>query len=81
MNVLAKTKRCFPAPIRVNGVIQRHPQFQEFLRSWNMLLASPTEQIYNQKLAEMQAKYPTSAVKILYRYLANLERESCGCLY
>ena len=37
MNVLAKTKRWFPAPIRVNGIIQRHPQFQDFIRSWNTL--------------------------------------------
>ena len=28
-----------------------------------MLLDSPTVSIYNQRLAEMQAKYPTSAVK------------------
>jgi hypothetical protein len=47
MNVLAKTKRWFPAPVRVNGTIQRHPQFQEFIQSWNTLLASRTEHIYN----------------------------------
>jgi hypothetical protein len=58
MNVLAKTKKWFPAPIKVNGKISRHPQLQEFLRSWNALLASSTEEIYNEKLAEMQAKYP-----------------------
>jgi MULE transposase domain len=63
MNVLAKTKRWFPAPVRVNGIIQRHSQFQDFIRSWNTLLASPTEQIYNQKLAEMQTKYPIGAVR------------------
>jgi hypothetical protein len=63
MNVLAKIKRWFPAPVRVNGIIQRHPQFQDFICSWNTLLASPTEQIYNQKLAEMQTKYPIAAVR------------------
>jgi hypothetical protein len=63
MNVLAKTKKFFPAPILVNNRPIRHPQFQEFLTSWNVLLASPTVPIYNQRLAEMQAKYPTSAVK------------------
>jgi hypothetical protein len=63
MNVLAKTKRFFPAPILVNNRPVRHPSFQEFLSSWNMLLASQTVPIYNQRLAEMQAKYPTGAVK------------------
>jgi MULE transposase domain len=63
MNVLAKTKGWFPAPVRVNGTIQRHPQFQDFICSWNALLASPTEHIYNQKLAEIQAKYPAPAVR------------------
>jgi hypothetical protein len=63
MNVLAKTKRWFPAPVRVNSIIQRYPQFQDFIHSWNTLLASPIEQIYNQKLAEMQTKYPIAAVR------------------
>lgn len=63
MNVLAKTKRWFPAPIRVNGTIQRHPQFQEFIQSWNTLLASRTEHIYNQELVKFKAKYPTAAVR------------------
>ena len=63
MNVLAKTKRFFPAPIIVNNRPVRHPSFQEFLSSWNVLLASPTVSIYNQRLLEMQAKYPTGAVK------------------
>ena len=63
INVLSKTKRFFPAPVKVGERVVRHPQFQEFLRSWNMLLDSPTVSIYNQRLAEMQAKYPTSAVK------------------
>ena len=63
MNVLAKTKRWFPAPVRVNGTIQRHPQFQEFIQSWNTLLASRTEHIYNQELVKFKAKYPTAAVR------------------
>ena len=33
MNVLAKTKKWFPAPIRdTSGVYHRHPQFQEFIQ-------------------------------------------------
>jgi hypothetical protein len=63
MNVLAKTKRFFPAPVKVGDRVVRHPEFQVFLRSWNMLLDSPTVSIYNQRLAEMQVNYPTSAVK------------------
>jgi hypothetical protein len=64
MNVLAKTKKWFPAPVRdSSGVIRRHPQFQEFIQSWNTLLASPTEYIYNQELSKFKAKYPTAAVK------------------
>jgi hypothetical protein len=63
MNVLAKTKRFFPGPVKVGDKVVRHPRFQEFLSSWNVLLASPTVSIYNQRLAEMQAKYPTGAVK------------------
>jgi hypothetical protein len=47
MNILAKTKGFFPKPVRVNRVIQRAPQFQEFLRSWNTLLASPNILTYN----------------------------------
>jgi hypothetical protein len=67
MNILAKTKRWFPAPVRVNGIIERYPQFQDFICSWNTLLASPTEQFYNQKLAEIQTKYPLAAIQ----YCAN----------
>ena len=46
-----------------SGVIHRYPQFQDFIRSWNTLLASPTEQIYNQELAKCKAKYPIAAVR------------------
>jgi hypothetical protein len=66
MNVTAKTKRFFPAPVRAeNGSSQitHHPQFQEFLSSWNMLLASPTMDSYNIKLLEMRVKYPTGAME------------------
>jgi ribosomal protein S12 len=63
MNVLAKTKRFFPGPVKVGDRVMHHPQFQEFLRSWNILLDSPTMSLYNQRLAEMQAKYPTGAVR------------------
>jgi hypothetical protein len=63
MNVLAKTKRWFPAPVIVSGRAVQHPQFQEFLSSWNLLLASLTESIYKRRLAAVTSKYPASAVK------------------
>ena len=63
MNVLANTKKWFLAPVRVDGVIRQHPQFQEFIQSWNVLLDSCTEHIYNQELAKFEAKYPTAAVR------------------
>jgi hypothetical protein len=63
MNILANTKKWFPAPVRVDGVIQRHPQFQEFIQSWNVLLDSRTEHIYNQELVKFKAKYPTATVR------------------
>jgi hypothetical protein len=63
MNMLAKTKRWFPGPIKTSGKTVRHPQFQDFLSSWNTLLASPTEELYNKKLVEMRAKYPTGAIE------------------
>src|SRR3981189_1065451 len=63
MNVLTKTKKFFPANIKVNNRAVRHPSFQEFLSDWNTLIASPTVAIYNQRLLEMQAKHPTGAVK------------------
>jgi hypothetical protein len=63
MNVLAKTKRFFPGPIRHdNGRIARHPAFQEFLSAWNTLLVSPTEDDYERQLCEMRAKFPAQAM-------------------
>jgi hypothetical protein len=63
MNVLAKTRQFFPAPTRVEGRIIRHPRFQEFLSSWNSLLASSTEDLYRRQLVAMHAKYPINAMK------------------
>ena len=62
MNVLANTKKWFLAPVRVDGVIRQHPQFQEFIQSWNVLLDSCTEHMYNQELVKFKAKYPTAVV-------------------
>jgi hypothetical protein len=46
-----------------SGMYHRHPQFQEFIQSWNTLLANLTEYIYNQELSKFKAKYPTAVVK------------------
>ena len=82
MNVLAKTKRWFPAPIRdVNGVIHRHPQFQEFIQSWNTLLASPYRAHIQSRAGQIQGKIPYSRSEILCRHLATLEGKSSGVLY
>jgi hypothetical protein len=63
MNVLSKTKKWFPGPIKDSyGRAQRHPQFQQFLGSWSALLASPTEELYNQQLAEIVVKYPVTTI-------------------
>jgi hypothetical protein len=63
MDVLAKTKSFCPPSVRINGQIQRNPIFQDFLRSWNILLARPTKSIYSQRLLAWQATYPRKATK------------------
>ena len=63
MNVLAKTKGFFPSPRRgASGSIERSAEFQDFLSSWNMLLASPTVTRYEQRLQDMRTKYPARAM-------------------
>ena len=63
MNVLAKTKRFFLGLIRdSDSRVTRHPSFQEFLSSWNALLASSTKEAYNQQLQSMRDKYPAGAM-------------------
>jgi hypothetical protein len=63
MNVLAKTKKFFPGPIKGDdGKVTRHPTFQVFLCCWNALLASTTEQVYNELLEEMRIKHPVGAM-------------------
>ena len=63
INVLAKTKKHFPGPIKdANGTVKRHPFFQAFLVCWNTLLASTEEQTYNDLLQDMRSKYPAEAM-------------------
>ena len=63
MNVLAKTKKFFPGPIKdLDGNVKRHPLFQSFLSSWNILLASITQQAFDDKLEEMRLTFPVQAM-------------------
>lgn len=66
MNVLAKTKKYFPGSIKDNnGNWAWHPQFQAFLISWNGLLASTTEQQYDDRLQEIHTQFPSAAVSYI----------------
>ena len=63
MNVLAKTKKYFPGPIKGDdGTWTRHPTFQAFLNCWNTLLASATEQAFDELLDEMRIRFPLQAM-------------------
>jgi len=63
INVLAKTKKFFPPPIKdSDSKVKRHPKFQEFLSWWNILLASTTKKSYNDQLIEMRRKFPAQAM-------------------
>ena len=57
MNVLAKTKRYFPKPTRLpNGQIERHESFKAFLKAYNALIASTTEQDFKQQLEDFKKR-------------------------
>ena len=64
MNVLAKCKKHFPGPKKVDGKWRRHAKFAAFLQEWNVLLHSPTEELYTRQLAEFKkdGKHPLQAV-------------------
>jgi hypothetical protein len=63
INVLAKTKKHFPGPIKdSNRTVKRHPLFQSFLDCWNRLLASTEEQTYDDLLKEIWVEYPAQAM-------------------
>jgi len=54
MNILAKTKRFFPSPIKSpTGKVDRHPSFKVFLDDWKTLLSSGTEKSYDDQLEKM----------------------------
>ena len=66
INVLAKTKKFFPSPIKdENSKVTRHPKFKAFLDSWNTLLGSLDEQSYESKLLEMKFTFPPLAISYI----------------
>ena len=63
MNVLAKTKKHFPGPVKqANGTYCRHPSFQSFLTDWNALLSCTTLSLYNELLQKMRQNHPPLAM-------------------
>ncbi|CZS93089.1 uncharacterized protein RCO7_11158 [Rhynchosporium graminicola] len=62
MNVLAKTKKYFPGLIKgTTGNWERYPTFEVFLSSWNILLASTTEEAFDATLLEFRSQFPAGA--------------------
>jgi hypothetical protein len=70
MNVLAKTKRFFPPPVIENGVPQKHPTFQEFLKLWGVLLDSSSLEAYTSNLTKLHM-YPYGAVEYVEKTWLN----------
>jgi hypothetical protein len=63
MNVLAKTKKFFPKPVRGNdGVYRRHQKFKDFLMDWNALLLSTSKTTYDNALKKIEAVYDKGAM-------------------
>ena len=64
MNVLAKARRHFPAATKHGSEYRRHPTFKAFLKEWNALLASVTEDDFNKNLAKFRTpgRHPDAAV-------------------
>lgn len=65
MNVLAKTKKHFPAGTKRNHLLERHPDFKRFLQDWNSLIASPDINCFDNNFQTFQEPYrhPTPAVR------------------
>ena len=67
MNVLAKTKRFFPAGTRAKGTgqVERHPDHKNFLKAWKNLCCCANEDTFQQELEKFQREgmYPLGAVQ------------------
>ncbi|KAI1002050.1 hypothetical protein K3495_g6153 [Podosphaera aphanis] len=61
MNVLAKSKKHFPQPTKKGDSYVRRPDFVEFLKQWNAVLAATSKEIYEQEVAKLKAMAPKDA--------------------
>ncbi|KAI1000616.1 hypothetical protein K3495_g7581 [Podosphaera aphanis] len=61
MNVLAKSKKHFPKPTKKGDSYVRSPDFVEFLKQWNAVLAATSEKIYEHEVAKLKAMAPKDA--------------------
>ena len=67
INVLAKTKKFFPGPIKGDDSITCwHPKFKEFMVDWISLLNSSTLDKYQKNLDHLR-RYPRGAVDYIER--------------
>ena len=65
MNVLAKTKKFFPGPIKgEDGITRWHPKFKEFIADWISLLNSSIISEYTKNLDHFR-RYPWGAVNYM----------------
>ncbi|RFU34331.1 hypothetical protein B7463_g2029, partial [Scytalidium lignicola] len=74
MNILAKTKRFFPPPVKEHGVWKRDATFQEFLKLWGIILDSPSFEAYTSNLTKLWA-YPDAAVNYVTKTWLNPWKE------
>ena len=65
MNVLARTKKHFPPGIKRGQLVERHPDFKNFLQDWNNLVASPDIDSFDKNLQSFQDlhRHPTPAIR------------------
>ncbi|KAI1002852.1 hypothetical protein K3495_g5350 [Podosphaera aphanis] len=61
MNVLAKSKKYFPKPTKKGDSCVKSPDFFEFLKQWNAVLAVTSEETYEQEVAKLKAMAPKDA--------------------
>ena len=55
MNILTKTKKFFPAPVKEDRVYRKYFTFQEFLKVWGAVLDSRTQDAYTSNLTKFRA--------------------------
>ena len=81
MNVLAKTKKFFPAPIKGDdGITRRHPKFKEFIVDWISLLNSGTINEYQKNLDHLR-RHARGAVDYVEGAWLRLWKEKLVCYW